>query len=237
MGKIVRFLNVDYSNVTSEEEFEETLDKYVKHFFTINNLDVWKEFAEENPGFRHNIPNLNDGNLVCQGEACPYATKCPILIALRNKKDFKSAEKMLGTECRVDRLDALKLFLAFLQDLKVEPLQQTDIISISSLVRLNMTKRQIDWRIALEGLTIKEEIGATNRSEKVLFKEVAHPLFKVAERVDKQISTLLQQLLATRKERSAANSELNKAARMLELLMAGQFEELRSSTSSGIVNL
>jgi hypothetical protein len=201
-------------NPLKETDFEDSVDMLAQYLLFGTK---WETVITNDPKARRKVPILGDVPLVCKAEDCPYAQKCPVLREIKVSADRL---KLVGTECRADKIYAIEEFAAFVQDLQIDPEQTTDIINVASLIRLLILKRRIDWTLAIEGIMDKEPGVIDQRTGQVYFKRVVHPLLKVSESLEKQIAALQKQLMADRQARAALAASLGKGSDILKDLFS-----------------
>lgn len=214
---------LNYTDPVTETEFDDAMD-IVAQFLLFGTK--WESTVLNSPKIRRKLPILNDLPLVCKSEDCPYATRCPILKKMPNSSDRL---KLVGTECRADRIYSIEQFAAFVKELQIDPEQTTDIINVASLVRLLILKRRIDWTLAIEGIMDKEPGVIDQRTGQVYFRNVVHPLLKVSESLEKQIAVIQKQLMADRQARAALASTYGKGSDVLKDLFSGNFGSLEAN--------
>jgi hypothetical protein len=197
---------LDLTAASSEEEFEEAIDLLAQCLLFET---PWQESFKDNPRIRRKIAILEDVPLVCRAMDCPYAQRCPIMKALETDAERVA---LVGTPCRADKIYAVEQFAAFVKELQIEPEQTTDIVNVASLVRLMLYKRRIDWTLAIEGLIDREPRVIDQKSGQVYYTKVVHPLIKVSEQIEKQISQLHKQLMADRQSRAALAATMGRSS-------------------------
>ena len=213
--KINNLLNkLHDSSPINQTDFEDSIDTLAQYLLFGTK---WETVINNNPKARRKVPIIGDVPLVCKADDCPYAAKCPILKEIKLPTDRL---KLVGEECRADKIYAIEEFAAFVQDLQIDPEQTTDIINVASLIRLLILKRRIDWTLAIEGIMDKEPGVIDQRTGQVYIKKVVHPLFKVSESLEKQIAALQKQLMADRQARAALAATLGKGSDILKDLFS-----------------
>lgn len=206
---------ISFVDPITEDEFEDAIDLLSQYLLFGTK---WESLILKDAKIRRKVPILGDIPLMCKADACPYALKCPILKNLPKLADRMALE---GTECRADKIYAVEEFAAFVRDLQIDPDQTTDIINVASLIRILILKRRIDWTLAIEGIMDKEPGVIDQRSGKVYFRSVVHPLIKVQESLGKQLSQLQKQLMADRQARAALAASLGKGSNVIKDLFSG----------------
>ncbi len=202
--ELAKSVEVDLYAIVNEEEFTDAIDAFTR-FLLFGTR--WEELAIKNPKIRKTIPTLSDIPLQCKAYDCIYASKCPILKALDNKRD---GNKLIGTDCRADQIHGVETFTALVKDMQIEPDQTTDIMTVAQIVRNLIFKRRIDWSIAIEGMELEEPTVIDQRSGQVHFKKVSHHLHNLSAQLDKQIAALQKQLMADRAARATLAASLGK---------------------------
>ncbi len=214
---------IDFTDPVTEDEFEDAVD-VLAQFLLFGTK--WESVILKDPKARRRVPIISDIPLICKADDCVYAKKCPILKGIKKQNDKL---KLIGTECRADRLYAIQEFTAFVRDLQIDPEQTTDIINVASLVRLLIIKRRIDWQIAIDGIMDKEPGVVDPRTGQVYFRNVVHPLLKTSESITKQMQMLQKQLMADRQARAALASALGqRGSDVLKNLFSGNFDALEA---------
>jgi hypothetical protein len=203
-----------YADPISDNDFEDQMDLLAQYLLFGTK---WESIITKNPKLRRKVPILGDIPLVCKATDCPYATKCPVLKGIPVNADKL---KLVGTECRADKIYAVESFADFVKDLQIDPEQTTDIINVASIIRLLILKRRIDWTLAIEGIMDKEPGVIDQRTGQVYFRNVVHPLLKVSESLEKQIAVLQKQLMADRQARAALAASMGKGADILKELFS-----------------
>lgn len=207
------FKKVYLSDPLSEKEFESALDLLAQYLLFETK---WEVDIVKNPKKRK-VPILDDIPLICKANECLYADKCPVLKSIPKNSDRL---KLVGTECRADRIYALEAFADFIKELQIDVDNTTDIINVASLVRNLILKRRIDWTLAIEGIMHKEPGVIDQRTGQVYWKAVVHPLLKVSEALEKQIAVLQKQLMADRQARASFAASLGKGNDILKELFS-----------------
>jgi hypothetical protein len=199
----------------TDEEFDDALD-YVAATLLFDTQ--WDGLVLANPKIRRQFPVIDDVALICKVEECPYAQKCPVLKAMKPS----DRSKLLGTECRADREFGIRVFTAQVRELSIAPESFTDIMSVAAIVRLYITNRRIDWHIALDTPIDLVPGVVDQRTSKIYWKKEAHPLYKIYLDNAKQIKSLQEGLLASRKDRAAFAAAMGKAGTALTDLLSGK---------------
>lgn len=234
MEKHEAIVKFDPKTPVNDEQFDQMLIEFAEFLL----FDTkWEPIFKQTTKLREVIPILEDVPMVCKGKDCPYADKCPLISKLNDNEILG----LVGSDCRIDRVEALKQFSSLVKELDINPNQATDILNVTSLVRLYIFKRRIDWQIALDGMMTKEPGAVNQRTGQVYWKEAVHPLYKENEKLEKQISALQTQLMASRKDRAQLASVIGKGNSFLkdiftrkpEILEADFEEEEESNEFDG----
>jgi hypothetical protein len=131
----------------------------------------------------------------------------------------RDQDKLVGTQCRADKLFGVQNYAMIIKDLDIQPGQAIDLINAANLVRWMIYRRRLDWQLAIEGLTINAVMAVQKGTE--LGEQKAHPLFKEAERVDKMIDAAQKSLVASRKDRLALAAQFGKEKDVIKNLFIG----------------
>lgn len=220
-----------YSDIPlTDEKFESLLDKLAELLLFGTR---WNVSSSLKKGIRSQIPILGDVPLICKGTECPYAPKCNTIKKIKDEVDLL---RLIGSECREDKIFGIEQFAAFVKDLQIDPEQTTDVINVASLVRLLILKRRIDWSLAIEGL-VEQEPNVVNQSTgQVYFKRVVHPLFKVSESLEKQIASVQKQLMADRQARASLAMQAGKSIDVLKNALLGNLEQFNPIDAEFSIN-
>ena len=96
----------------------------------------------------------------------------------------------------------LKAFTDHVQELDIAPTASTDILNVASMVRLEVLLHRINWRMALMGFMEKKVGAVIQKTGEVIWQEEPTLLFKHSADINKQLSAIYSQLLASRKDRA-----------------------------------
>lgn len=182
------------NSAISEEEFDSAIGILCQYLLFDTS---WEGYLDK---FKQKIPILKDMPMLCKAHDCPYYSLCPVMRSIP-KADHS---KLLGTECRADKLYGAQMFTDIINELGILPENTTDIINVASLVRNLILRRRMDWDFAIEGIIQQEPGVIDQRTGQVYWKRVVNPLLKASEALDKQIAQLQKQLLADRQAKVSA---------------------------------
>jgi hypothetical protein len=132
--------------------------------------------------------------------------------------------KLVGTECRADKLYAVEQFAALVKELQINPDQTSDLLSVTAMIRHLIILRRIEWRLSIDDIMVKEPGIIDQKSGQVYWKEVSHPLMKEQERLENQVRKLRTELQASRKDRVAVAMSMGKGNEVLKSLFSSTFE-------------
>lgn len=159
---------------------------------------AWETVAKNDPvAMLRRLDFLTDLPLVCRTEDCPYYAKCPIMRALPKERQVE----LQGQDCRYEKLYGIETFADWVRTLNLEPHDTPDILSVTKLIRNLIYLKRIDMQIAVEMMTVWEPRGYDKASQQTIEAFVAHPLLHVKERLEKQIDTIMSNLMVTRDKR------------------------------------
>lgn len=215
-------------SVCSTEEFDTAVDFLcAKLLFGTQ----WENKLISNPRLRRSLPGLSSMPLLCKVEKCPYARVCPVLKIMPQAE----WESLRDTACRADVVESTRLFAEQVQSLHISPENSGDIISVSSLVRLLLIQRRLDWELSLnEGGMFDERVDAINPlTGHVHYKRVSSDILKEQERVNKQIASVQSALASTRRDRLAQQNTERAQSNVLTQLLAASRVRKQEQLSPG----
>lgn len=199
--------------------FDEALENMAA--FLLFDTKVWQEHIVKNRKILQKFPLIMDMPLVCKATKCVYASKCSVLKKVVN---FEDQTKMEETDCKDEKIYSVNLFVDLVKELSIGPDATSDLLLVSSLVRLHVMRRRINWSIAIDGMTQEEPAVASTKTNHVYWKKTSHPLLRESERIERQINILFSQLVASRKDKLAAAASLGKRNDLADLF-SGSFEK------------
>lgn len=150
-----------------------------------------------------------DMPMKCNPFTCRYRQKCEVIRGMSKEQK----EMLVDTDCRSEMLFAVRKFTEYVSSLDVDPGASSDIAVVSSLVRLEILRRRIDWDIAIQGLVDTKPV--VGRDGKVREERVEHPLLKSRKSIEEQIAKQLRMLLATRADKLKIQKEINMQGKVL----------------------
>ena len=184
-----------------------------------------------NPRIIKKIPNLHNLPLVCKAQACPYHDICPVMVGLTDAQKGQ----LTGTFCRREREYAIHLFADLVRELEIAPKYTVDIMAATQLVRAYTMKQRIDWQTQLDNLLEEEPAVVDQRTGQVYWKRTVHPLQKLSDQYDKTIGTLLNQLMASRKDRAALAMAMGDKEALFNGLLTGKIGNSRTEAALPVV--
>lgn len=205
-------LSFNIAAPVSEEEFSDSLQSLGAYLLFNTNWD----YARTGKAFPKTLPVVGDVSLVCKAEQCIYHDQCPAMKGLSQA----AKEKLVGTQCRVERHYGVTFFADIVKDLSISPDQSIDLLNAANLVRWMIYRRRLDWAMNIEGSSL-DGIVAVNPISGVPFYETkGHPLLKEIERADKMIESAQKSLVASRKDRIQLASQLGRGQSVLKSLFS-----------------
>lgn len=210
----VRAEAFDHASTMTDEEFDEGLEALAQFMLFGTKFDG---IAVKNKKALKSLPTLNDLPLICAGLECKYAPVCQVI---KNKSD-SFIQDLIGKPCRDERFFAIDLFAKLVKEMAVGPENTIDLMTTATLVRYYLQKRRIDRIMQIDDLQIEEPAVIDQRTGNVYWKKVIHPLHPQSLMLEKQIESLLKQLVASRKDRLNAAAVLGKGQNLLEKLLTG----------------
>jgi len=163
------------------------------------------------------LPVLSHVPMVCRTTQCPYHDVCPIMAAIGD--DNKAKEKLYGGRCRIDMIELVQIFVELVKDLDIQPSHAIDVMHVTSLVRLYILRRRCDWE--LQGGMREDIIAVVNpRTDTPYYKPDNNSILDIIDKIEKQIHSLVSQLLGSRKDRALLDAKTGRGT-SLEQILAG----------------
>lgn len=214
-----------------EEEFDARLIQFLLGLLKgISPDSPWIAYLDKQTDFS-NLEGLASVPMLCKADDCPYASVCPLMRSL--KRDPEARKALVGTECRVEKARIVKLFVQLVSDLKITPVQATDVLALTNLVRLYVLENRLIWDLGLYGMIESVPGVVAQRTGEVFYKREPNPAEKMLERIRKQIDSLNAQLLASRKDRAALANSMSKNPSLSKILLGtGVMRKYQGNTPS-----
>jgi hypothetical protein len=179
----------------TDTAFQEIIDSFCQG--VLDNLPAWKERLNRSVNPLKSLPILDAIPLLCKGTECQFASKCEVLKAMKDKPE--EILKLIGTDCRVERVLVPKFFLEYLELLQIKPTDVGDMLEVANLVALIIHRRRLEMDLAIHGVNEQTAIGV--QQGRAIFQRAPNPSYKILEGINKQIANIEGQLATSRKDR------------------------------------
>ena len=138
--------------------------------------------------------------LHCNGEACPMATKCPLMKAGFNY--------MIGKDCPIET-NLLNIWTSnIINELKIDPNNHVEVGLAADLVKMDLYQMRISNKLAMEDF-IQQQIVAVNDEGEPQFRAELHQAAIWDDILSKRKLKYLESLLATRKSMASAGAGIS----------------------------
>jgi len=129
--------------------------------------------------------------MVCEGEECYWASRCP------TAPEFN----YLGCCCPLEINNIYQNLVLYIREMKVEPDDYIDLVSVVDLVKLNLQISRIDQLLQLEGMEVDRIVGVSPKVGPIRDK-VVNPLVAQQRGLRADRSRLFKELLGSRAEKA-----------------------------------
>jgi hypothetical protein len=221
------------SDISDKEFFEKTVDTdedtfddfLVTLFIDLLESTHWSDSIKRK-GDVSKIPIFEELPMVCHGQACRYAAKCPVIKAL--KREDKDDSNIINTDCRVEKLMAVRLFSDLVKDLQIKTTDTSDVLTTVGLVRLYILRHRIDWILSIDGMDYRDPRLVIQKTGQVEWGRDSNPLLKEAEKIEKQIAIHYSQLMASRRDKSQLAIQLGSKSDLTKLFLRSRQQTIES---------
>lgn len=179
----------------NEEEFNQAIDELCLQY--LKDSPEWLEVLKNNPRYLSKNESLSSTPMVCKADSCPYAVKCTVLKSLTNPVDRMS---LIGTDCRIEVEMLRREFLSRLIELEIKPKDVNDIFAVLNLASLIIHRRRVELDISINGALEWKVTAMNQKGDKISSREMNRS-YDILEKVNKQIKSIEDQLMTSRKDR------------------------------------
>jgi hypothetical protein len=145
--------------------------------------------------------------MICQAEACYWASRCP------TRPEFLFE----GLSCPLEIVDIYRNFVRYVQELDVNPDDHVDLKLILDLLRIDLQTRRVDQQIQLQGMEAEK---VTRSANSTTTEKVIHHLLTYQRGLRQDRSDLYKQLVASREAKKKAEAVDTRGKTDLLQLMA-----------------
>lgn len=160
----------------------------------MDNLKKARATLHMKHGMFTNIP------IVCKGTECPYFATCWI----------PEADLQVGERCPIEIAAVLDRFDKICAELRVIP--EEDVIDaglVKDVVDIEIMMLRADGLLAKDGNMIEETVAGVSPKGQEYYKPELHKAFEIKEKLRKEKTRILNQLMATRKDKNNTDAQLN----------------------------
>lgn len=203
----------------TDEEFDHEIVAILQD--TLHETE-WNDKLTSSRNFKR-LPGIAHIPLICKADECEFAAVCPIMRELKgDPHELEKKEALRGTDCRVDRIESARIFSQWVRELQIKPGDTTDLLHVTSLVRLFILQRRVDWQLQMCGIMVDAVGGIMQKSERVIYQKVPNGLLKETKTIQDQINTLISQLNASRQDKIKSKDGGDNFKLLLERLERGR---------------
>jgi hypothetical protein len=210
-----------------DDEFEEAIDTIA---LALLYDTPWEDSIRNNK--RRKIPLLTDLPIICYGDQCTYAKKCSVLKNTKNEDKIK----LLGTECRDERIFIIEQFSEWIKNLEIPPEDSSSILNVASLIRILIYKRRTDRHIAILGSMYEKRLVAVDNKGNEHWDHQVSQLHALSEKYNKQILSIQSQLMASRKDRAQFAAQAGKNMEDIKNLLTQRIKKNKERELETIEN-
>lgn len=184
--------------------------------------------------------------LHCQGNACPFASRCPLV------KMGKSPEKPHGkapfkSDCLLEATLLRDAATSYIQEYQVDPANFTEVNIVTELAEIEVLLWRINMQLAVGEnalLVINQTIGFDRQSGQAIVQQQVSPLFEQKQKLAARKSKLIKLMVGDRQEKykkeaalkqkpdTDASSQMSDVKKQLQALQ----NKLKTKTPSEVID-
>jgi hypothetical protein len=141
-------------------------------------------------GFSASVP------LICTGEKCPYASKCPL---------GENNNYPIGKECPIESTLTDIWYSDYIKDLEVDPDNRVDTALVGDVVFWEILEKRAAEELAKKPEIIRRNVAGfqdTKDGVKPIYREEMNQIINFLEKAQKQKLKVLNALIATREAKA-----------------------------------
>ena len=184
--KLLPVLDIDWSKSPAEQILPCREQTQARHL-------EWH--VEDVRSVNRNLGLYNSLPMLCQADKCHRAQTCPTA-----EHDFP----FKGLRCPLEIIEAYRQLVQYIWELKVDPVNHTDLTQVGDLVRLDIQIKRIDEQVQRDGMMTDQIAGIAQKDGKAVYGKGAHQLLVLQRGLRKDRNDLYRELLASRDAREDA---------------------------------
>jgi hypothetical protein len=140
--------------------------------------------------------------IVCIGEQCPYAKKCPL---------GENNNYPMGQECPMESYLKESWYVEYVKDLEIQVGSKIDESLVQDLVLWDMLSKRALEELAVDPKIVKRSVAGfqqTSEGMKPIYKEEMNQRLAFLEKAQRQKMKIMDSLIATREAKSKDTSRM-----------------------------
>lgn len=177
--------------------------------------------------------------LNCQGSACPFASRCP-LVQMGKSPERVHGKAPVGQDCLLEATLLRDAATSYIQEYQVDPVNFTEVNIVTELAEIEVLLWRINMQLSTGEnalLVIDQTVGFDRESGQPITQQQVSPLFEQKQKLAARKSKLTKLMVGDRQEKykkeaalkqkpdadaSSQMSDVKKQLQALQTKLAGQ---------------